>query len=264
MQDITRGDFGNPQIYEQVRAHNNVYDAIERSTYFRQILTQAMGTDYPPESAQYSFIGMQGLCWIAERISMTSAGVCIDIGCGEGSLSNWLHRLCGRKITGYDTSEKAIQIAMKKNHLNCNFVVADFCRLPIDDGSVAAISALDCVQHAPSPLLLANELARISIPGTRLIFTHWMRRFDPIMLARYDPLCSALSAAEFKIEEVTDLDPNLNIQFRVYAYVHANRKLLEEELGSMLLDSLMSEAHHLHPRRSKVGHLAVSAVWDPN
>src|SRR5450830_96359 len=265
MPDITLGDFGSTKICGQAQAHNNVYEKIERSTFFRQILIQAMGPDYPTESSQYSFVGMQGLRWLAERISTTSAtGTCIDIGCGEGSLSIWLHRLCDRKITGYDTSEKAIEIAKKKNHFNCNFVVADFCHLPIDDDSVAVISALDCVQHAQSPLLLATELARISAPGTRLIFTHWMRRLDPRMLARYDLLCSAFCAAKFKIEEVIDLDPNLDIQFRVYAYVHANRTLLEEELGSTLLYSLMSEAHHLHPRRSKVGHLAVSAVWDPN
>jgi len=61
---------------------------------------------------------------------------------------------------------------------------------------------------------------------------------------------------------VIDLDPNLDIQFRMYAYVHANRTLLEEELGSMPLNSLISEAYHLHSRKNKMGRLAVSAVWD--
>jgi hypothetical protein len=89
-----------------------------------------------------------------------------------------------------------------------------------------------------------------------------MRLFDPAMLAQYDPLCIALSKARFKIEEVIDLDPSLNMQFRVYAYVHANRILLQKELGNTLLHSLMSEAHHLHPLRRTVGHLAVSAVWN--
>ena len=263
MQNVTNDLCDTSQVITKAQSHNHVYEAIERSEVFRKILAQAMGSDYPTDSTQYSFVGMQGLRWIAEKISKASSGTCIDIGCGDGSLSTWLQLLCNRKITGCDTSEKAIKIAKCKSQNNNDYLVADFCRLPIADGTVAAISALDCVQHAESPLLLVKELTRVSIPGTRFVFTHWMGLFDPIKLVRYDPLCSALSTAGFKIEEVINLDLNLDTQFRVYAYAHANRVLLEKELGSTLLHSLMSEAHHLHPLRSKVGHLAVSAIWCP-
>ncbi|WP_083438874.1 class I SAM-dependent methyltransferase [Herbaspirillum autotrophicum] len=264
MQTVTRKKTGALQIQDKARAHDDVYDAIERSILFQQILAQAMGNDYPPDSTQYSFVGMQGLRWLAKRIESAPDGTCIDLGCGDGSLSVWLHRLCGRKITGCDISEKAISIAKKKAHIDCDFVVSDFCQLPFDNGSVTAISALDCIQHAQSPLLLANELARISVPGTRFLFTHWMRLLAPKILAQYDPLCLALHTAKFRIKEVFNLDPSLNMQFRVYAYVHANQGLLEEKLGSTLFHSLISEARHLHPVRNDVGHLAVSAIWNPD
>jgi SAM-dependent methyltransferase len=258
---MTTGTVVAHQIEDEcANAHNRIYASLSHSPLFAQILAHAMGADYPLDSTQYSFVGMQGLRWVADRIRSAPAGTFLDVGCGDGSLARWLAKLSARPMLGSDISGKAIEIASrgKKPVDDCEFFVADFCAIPLKSGAVSAITALDCVQHA-EPSILAAELARVCIPGGHFFFTHWMK-LPAAQLAQSDPFCASLAAAGFSIADTIDLDPNLAVQFMVYAYVHANKAVLVRELGAELFSSLMYEAQHLYPLKGKVAHLGVWAT----
>ena len=241
-----------------ISPYDMIFQSISQSNLFRHIFTEAYGDNYIPGSAQFSYIGMSELNGMAAYFSAAPAGLAIDIGCGEGSLTQHLRKLSGREIIGFDTSSKAIQIAEDRNIEGCRFGVAHFCALPLRPNSVAVVIALDCVQHADDPMVLARELARVSKAGAHLLITHWMPLYlEPLQLERHDPLCAALCAWGFTILEVIDLDPGLTQQFRVYAYVYANRDLVIRELGASLFDSLMLEARHFHIRKGAIGHLGI-------
>jgi 2-polyprenyl-3-methyl-5-hydroxy-6-metoxy-1,4-benzoquinol methylase len=243
----------------KAQAHDRIYSAIARSPLFHRLLANVMGADFPTGSTQYSFVGLTALRWIADRLNAASPGHCIDVGCGDGSLTQWLCELSARPLTGMDVSAKAIELAVSRARDGCDFAVADFCRMPLPDGSVRVVTALDCVQHAPTPAHFAAELSRVCTPGASVLFTHWMPLLLADELADRDPLCSALRDHGFRVEEVLDIDPGLTRQFQVYALVHSNQEWVRRELGHELYESLMFEARHLHTRRGRVGHLAVRA-----
>lgn len=244
----------------QASAHDRIYAALAKSSLFQHILVHAMSADYPTGSTQYSFVGMSALSWLADRLRSAPVGLTVDAGCGDGSLTQWLSDLSTRPMIGLDTSTKAIELATSRSTPGCEYVLANFCRMPLALASVSAVTALDCVQHATTPAFLAAELSRVCKSGARVLFTHWIPLLAPEKLEHRDPLCAALVSCGFRIKEAVDIDPSLAYQFRFYGYVHANRELIRHELGDELYGSLMYEAQHLHARRGKVGHMAVLAI----
>lgn len=244
----------------QIAAHDRVYKAIKSSDMFQRLLKCAMGEDYPAGSMQYSFAGMRTLRWISEEIKMAPDGSVVDIGCGEGGLSGWIAALSGREVVGTDTSAEAIDLAVNKRQKNCNFYIGNYCHLPVENGSVGAIVALDSVQHAPTAAMLADELSRICMPKGRFLFTHLMPLLPVADLATRDPFCAALVAKGFNIQKSIRIDPDLSMRFRVYALAYENREVVIRSLGVEFYDSLMAEARYLHSRIGLVEHLGVLAI----
>lgn len=251
-------DIFNPA--EKAVAHDRVYRNIDSSDVFQKLLQQAMGENYPNGSKQYSFVNLSALRWITNHILLTPNDVIIDIGCGDGSLTKWISQMSSKGINGFDISKVAIDSASKKNIKGCQFYVGDYCHLPITNSSVNVIVALDCVQHASSSDLLAQEMSRICSSGGKFIFTHWMQLQSASELAIHDPFCFGLAKSGFKITDIFDFDPLLSMQFRFYALAFANREIVEPALGTDLYNSLMAEAKHLYPKIGKVGHLGVIAT----
>jgi 23S rRNA (guanine745-N1)-methyltransferase len=88
----------------------------------------------------------------------TGEGAVLDVGCGEGYYTS---HLTATSRYGLDVSKRAVQMAARLLP-DSTFVVGSAYRLPVQDGSLAAVTSV----FAPHPL---DEFTRVLRPGGRWV-----------------------------------------------------------------------------------------------
>lgn len=89
----------------------------------------------------------------------------LDIGCGVGRVTSYLHRL-GLEVQGVDLSPAMVAIA-RSAHPELAFSVAEMTNLPAADSSLTAAVLWYSIIHTPPGLLpeVWSELARVVAPS---------------------------------------------------------------------------------------------------
>jgi ubiquinone/menaquinone biosynthesis C-methylase UbiE len=87
----------------------------------------------------------------------------LDVGCGEGVLTQrWAERLEGR-VVGIDLEDTALQAEWAARRApNLEFRVMKAEALPFGDGEFSAATAIEVLEHVPDPELSVAELARVA------------------------------------------------------------------------------------------------------
>src|SRR4029079_14821260 len=87
----------------------------------------------------------------------------LDVGCGEGVLTQqWAQRLKGR-VVGIDLEDPAIQARWEKRRaptLESRVMKAE--NLPFADGEFDLAAAIEVLEHVPDPDHTVSEMARVS------------------------------------------------------------------------------------------------------
>jgi len=92
----------------------------------------------------------------------------LDLGCGQGYLSNKLS-LLGAVVSGIDISNELVSIA-KTRYKNISFVVGDIeKKLPYQDHQFDVIVSNMVFMDVENPEKTIEEIKRVSKPGTRII-----------------------------------------------------------------------------------------------
>jgi SAM-dependent methyltransferase len=132
----------------------------------------------------------------------------LDLGCGSGSLLDVLERR-GQRVIGIDVRPEGLARA-RKRHPDALLLRAEADRLPLRDGVLDAVVALDVLEHVDDAAALA-EVARVLRPGGLLLASvpavPWLWSFrdeDAGHLRRYtrDSLVGALGAAGLEVAEL--------------------------------------------------------------
>lgn len=100
-------------------------------------------------------------------------GKILDIGCGTGyPLASYLAEK-GYNVTGIDTSEKMIELALSRGIKNAKFLISDFFDFRTDD-KFDGILAWDSFFHFPKDKqdVIYARVAELLNPGVYLLFTH--------------------------------------------------------------------------------------------
>ena len=104
-----------------------------------------------------------------ERLAPAAGERVLDAGCGAGLLAVMAARR-GARVTGVDVSEQLVRDAAARGG-GPEYVVGDLEALPFADVSFDAIAALNSVPYARDAAAALAELARVTAPGGRLLFT---------------------------------------------------------------------------------------------
>jgi len=109
---------------------------------------------------------------LLDRLSeaLPSGAAVLDLGCGAaGHIGRYLHDR-GCRVTGVDFSERSIETA-RQVQPDLEFVVADFRRLPFDDGSIDGIVAFYSLIYGSDTDVVAAlaEGRRVLRRGGRLL-----------------------------------------------------------------------------------------------
>ncbi|MBL0358826.1 MAG: class I SAM-dependent methyltransferase [Chitinophagaceae bacterium] len=89
----------------------------------------------------------------------------LDVGCGNGDLSNHLAVNHNSDVTGVDFSTESIKTANLKKEkfkaLTSKFMVADAQALPFETASFDCVVSCECLEHVPDPQKMIDELYRV-------------------------------------------------------------------------------------------------------
>lgn len=106
------------------------------------------------------------------KFDLRGAKRILDVGSGAGQIASHLLKYADRdaSITCFDLSLAMVHRAIRRLRSNLpNFLVADLSRLPFADGSFDCVTCGYVLEHLPDPRLGLTELARVLMPGGRML-----------------------------------------------------------------------------------------------
>jgi 2-polyprenyl-3-methyl-5-hydroxy-6-metoxy-1,4-benzoquinol methylase len=100
---------------------------------------------------------------LAELFRQAGPRSLLDVGCGEGVLTQqWAQRLAGR-VVGIDLEDPVIQAEWEKRRApNLEYRVMKAENLPFADGEFDMACAIEVLEHVPDPEHTVAEMARVA------------------------------------------------------------------------------------------------------
>ncbi len=160
----------------------------------------------------------------------------LDAGCGLGNACFWLAAQRGARVTGLNIVESQIKdcqnFKSKNGLVNVDFVLADFCHIPFEQGTFDVVWACESVCHATQKQAFYREVYRVLKPGGRLVMAEYMRTGRPLpadsehLLAAWlhpwaipdidtaEEHRSNALAAGFSSAEIRDVTPHVRVSLR--------------------------------------------------
>ncbi|MFX1556423.1 MAG: class I SAM-dependent methyltransferase [Promethearchaeota archaeon] len=135
---------------------------------------------WPEPREQLHFGGWKATYQLVEKLKLDKANRILDICCGEGGTACWLAKKYGRRVSGVDILNNAIEVARSKaKNLGVSdlvdFVCSDIFELPYPDSTFDVIYGQDPdgLAHKDRKLIF-KELERVLKPHGRFAFQLWI------------------------------------------------------------------------------------------
>lgn len=107
--------------------------------------------------------------WRYRFASKRFRGKVLDVGCGTGYGSRFLHDL-GNEVSSIDVSEDAIGHA-RKNYAGPEYIKSSAENIPFPDEIFDAITAFEVIEHVPDPYKALLEMHRVLKSGGSLFIS---------------------------------------------------------------------------------------------
>ncbi|KAJ6843913.1 cycloartenol-C-24-methyltransferase 1 isoform X1 [Iris pallida] len=124
--------------------------------------------------------------FLALQLGLKKGMKVLDVGCGIGGPLREIARFSSTSITGLNNNEYQITRGEELNRMaglsqSCNFVKADFMKMPFLDSTFDAIYAIEATCHAPDVIGCYEEIYRVLKPGQCFAAYEWCmtEHFDP-------------------------------------------------------------------------------------
>ncbi len=110
--------------------------------------------------------------------AVAESGPCIDIGCGPGHITQYLHER-GVKSCGLDNSARMLKLA-RKHYPGLDFHRGDFWEMDFKDYQFASAVVMHSLSHVPPSELVQVllEIRRVIEPGGALLLGFYVGNFS--------------------------------------------------------------------------------------
>jgi ubiquinone/menaquinone biosynthesis C-methylase UbiE len=149
-----------------------------------RIWQQVYGPEYPSWADPFSYVSVTELRRFAQELLPAHGQCLVDIGCGRGGPGLWVAAVTGARLIGIDVDESALAAARHRADQaqmtnRASFRRGSFTDTGLPDAAAQAVMSIDALLFAPSKAAAAAELARILVPGGRLVLTSWDYHSQP-------------------------------------------------------------------------------------
>ncbi|GJN41332.1 hypothetical protein PR202_gn00692 [Eleusine coracana subsp. coracana] len=124
--------------------------------------------------------------FLALQLGLKPGMKVLDVGCGIGGPLREIARFSLTSVTGLNNNEYQISRGKELNRLaglsgTCDFVKADFMKMPFSDNTFDAVYAIEATCHAPDPVGCYKEIYRVLKPGQCFAVYEWCitDHYDP-------------------------------------------------------------------------------------
>lgn len=146
--------------------------------------------------------------YLALKLEIGAGSKVLDVGCGVGGPLREISEFSGATITGLNNNEYQVtrgrELCKKSGHgLICDFVKADFMKIPAADATYDAAYQIEATCHAPDYVGVYKEILRVLKPGGLFAGYEWC------MTDKYDANNAKHAKCKAEIELGNGL-PDLN------------------------------------------------------
>ncbi|KAF7137453.1 hypothetical protein RHSIM_Rhsim07G0057300 [Rhododendron simsii] len=124
--------------------------------------------------------------FLALQLGLKPGHKVLDVGCGIGGPLREIAQFSMTSVTGLNNNEYQITRGKALNRKvgldkTCDFVKADFMKMPFPDNSFDAVYAIEATCHAPDAVACYKEIYRVLKPGQCFAVYEWCmtNSFDP-------------------------------------------------------------------------------------
>ena len=142
------------------------------------------------ESPQEAVVALSRL--VANRAGIHEETRVCDVGCGYGATARLLASDYGAQVTGVTVSRKQYEGAIAHGGDNPGFILRDWMDNDLPAASFDAVIAIESTEHLPDVAYGLREMARVLVPGGRLVICAWMAgpRTSPWQVRHLlEPIC---------------------------------------------------------------------------
>lgn len=130
---------------------------------------------YGKNLCQHGIADMVQLTKLLEVLQLSEDTSVLDVGCGNGMITEWLSTVSGASFTGIDLSDVAITHAQERTNKNCSFQQGNMYCLDFDENSFDAAISIDTLYFVDIEKVITQLLTIVNSCGQMGIFyTQWI------------------------------------------------------------------------------------------
>jgi SAM-dependent methyltransferase len=133
-------------------------------------------TVYGKNLCQHGIADMAQLTILCDVLQLCKDNTVLDLGCGNGFITEWLCNVSGASFTGIDRAQEGIKQAHNLTRKNLHFTVGNMNHLPFGENSFDTIISIDTLYFADTLEDVITQLLTIVKPHSQMgiFYTQWI------------------------------------------------------------------------------------------